>query len=185
MWTQHFYYDETSESCLRWAETRYTGNPKRVLVMEGDEVGNIVHGMYYETSLDGESLRVHRVIWEIFNGEIPEGFLIDHIDGNGLNNRINNLRLATSKQNARNSRKRSHNTSGWTGVAKTKKPCSNKDYWYWTALWVDINGIQQKANYSIEKLGESTAFLLAFSHRQGAMEDLQEQGAGYSERHGL
>lgn len=184
MWKE-FYYDETSKSCLRWAENRYTGSPKRLLVSANTEAGSLVHNAYYETSLNGVSLRVHRVVWEIHNGPIPEGLIIDHKDGNGLNNNISNLRLATYAQNAKNSKKRSHNTSGWTGVAKCKKVASGKEYWYYTALWVDINGKQQKANYSIEKLGESTAFLLAFSHRQGAMEDLHKQNAGYTERHGL
>jgi hypothetical protein len=185
MWEQHFYYDETSKSCLRWKETRYTGNPKRVLVAEGDEVGNLIHDRYYETSVSGRKGLTHRIVWEILNGEIPDGLYIDHIDGNGLNNRIENLRLVTHAQNCSNLGKNKNNKTGYTGVAKTVKSAGGKDYWYYTATWHDLDGKQHAANYSIEKLGEPTAFLLAFSHRQGALEDLQEQGAGYSGRHGL
>jgi hypothetical protein len=152
-------------------------------VAKGDEVGNLANG-YFETSVDGYGLRVHRVIWEMFNGTIPANHIVDHIDGNPTNNKIENLRLGTMKTNARNTKKRSHNKTGFTGVAKTCKFEGGKEYWYYTALWRSLNGQQCRANYSINKLGESTAFLLAFSHRQGAMEDLQEQGAGYSERHG-
>lgn len=41
---------------------------------------------------------------------------VDHIDGDGLNNRRENLRPATSSQNNRNAKRRSDNTSGFKGV---------------------------------------------------------------------
>lgn len=48
--------------------------------------------------------RVHRVVWEFFNGPIPADKMIDHIDGDKLNNALSNLRLATAKENARYAR---------------------------------------------------------------------------------
>ena len=45
-----------------------------------------------------KNMRMHRFIWELVNGPIPEGFQIDHIDHNGLDNRLENLRLATSAE---------------------------------------------------------------------------------------
>lgn len=39
------------------------------------------------------SRMVHDLIWEKYNGPIPEGYQIHHIDGNKLNNNISNLQL--------------------------------------------------------------------------------------------
>lgn len=46
--------------------------------------------------------RVHRLIWEAFNGEIPDGMEIDHINTNRCDNRLCNLQLCTRKENANN-----------------------------------------------------------------------------------
>ena len=46
---------------------------------------------------------IHRLVWETFKGEIPQDKEIDHIDGNPLNNDINNLQLITSENNKRKS----------------------------------------------------------------------------------
>jgi hypothetical protein len=41
----------------------------------------------------------HRLVWETFNGKIPDGLQINHIDLNKTNNRLDNLELATSSEN--------------------------------------------------------------------------------------
>lgn len=58
---------------------------------------------YIRIRISNKELRAHRVIWIMFNGSIPEGILIDHIDGDKQNNRIENLRLANRTQNNVNS----------------------------------------------------------------------------------
>ena len=45
---------------------------------------------------------VHRLVYEAFNGKIPEGYTIDHIDQNKLNNKIENLRWVTKSENRLN-----------------------------------------------------------------------------------
>lgn len=51
---------------------------------------------------------------EIMN--TPKGMETDHRDGNGLNNRQNNLRVCTHAENSRNKGKHRDNTSGYKGV---------------------------------------------------------------------
>lgn len=46
---------------------------------------------------------------------------VDHVDGDGLNNRRGNLREATARQNGRNARNRVDNTSGFKGVTWEKQ----------------------------------------------------------------
>jgi hypothetical protein len=60
-------------------------------------------------------LKAHRVAWLLTYGEWPETG-IDHVDGNRLNNRIENLRLAPQRVNAKNAKLSRSNTSGCTGV---------------------------------------------------------------------
>lgn len=59
---------------------------------------------YMWVRANGSRYRAHRIIWAIVHGSDPGESVIDHIDGNGINNRIGNLRLATHTENIRNSR---------------------------------------------------------------------------------
>lgn len=45
------------------------------------------------------NLQAHRIIYAFLKGDIPEGYDVDHIDGNTLNNRRENLQLLTRKEN--------------------------------------------------------------------------------------
>jgi hypothetical protein len=45
------------------------------------------------------SKRLHRVVWEAFNGPIPVGMTINHEDGNKRNNSLSNLTLMTQADN--------------------------------------------------------------------------------------
>lgn len=58
-----------------------------------------------------KAVRMHRLIMDA-----PDGIEVDHVDGDALNNRRGNLRLATRAQNAQNCRRPKNNTSGYKGV---------------------------------------------------------------------
>ena len=66
----------------------------------------------YKVNGKQTTVYMHRVI-----SACPEGQEVDHIDGDGLNNRRSNLRNATKAQNAYNVGPRRTNTSGYKGVS--------------------------------------------------------------------
>jgi len=60
---------------------------------------------------------MHRMIMQP-----PEGMVVDHINGNGLDNRRCNLRICTQEQNARNNAPKGNGASRFKGVF----PCGKK-----------------------------------------------------------
>ena len=59
--------------------------------------------MFYLGSVnDRYDRRIHQLVYENFVGEIPDGYEIDHIDGDKTNNTVYNLRLVTHKENMNN-----------------------------------------------------------------------------------
>lgn len=59
----------------------------------------------------GGARGANRIIWEMHNGIIPDGCVIDHADRNPLNNRIENLRLASRSENGMNAKSKSNKRS--------------------------------------------------------------------------
>ena len=180
-----YYYDETSPTCLRWAVEVYSGRWKNFKnVSVGDVAGGIGSGGYYQVRKERKLQLVHRVIWEIFNGAIPEGMFIDHIDGNRVNNKISNLRVVKREGNARNSKKRKDNTSGLTGVVRIVNTLrSGNKVAYWRACWIDMSGNNKSKAFNISKYGEDVAYSLAVKERLFQIELLNSEGAGYTKRH--
>lgn len=66
------------------------------------------------------TIHAHRIAWAHSNGEWPAGH-IDHIDGDGLNNSLANLRVVDRSTNARNQHLHATNTSGVAGVVWHKQ----------------------------------------------------------------
>lgn len=56
---------------------------------------------YCQISYGHKTYLVHRVIWEAFNGTIPKGMQINHIDGNKSNNNLSKLEIVTPAENMR------------------------------------------------------------------------------------
>lgn len=72
------------------------------------------HG-YRSGGIFGVKMLAHRVIWAIFYGEWPD-FEVDHVNLIRSDNRIANLRRASSSENKHNTRMQANNTSGYKGV---------------------------------------------------------------------
>ena len=91
------------------------------LVPSGSKAGSMRKDGYVGIFIRGTYYFAHRIIWEMHNGEIPSGLVIDHIDANRSNNRIANLRICTFQQNHFNRSKQSNNKSGFKGVSWHKQ----------------------------------------------------------------
>ena len=101
------------------------------------------------------TVAMHRIIMSQ-----PKGLMIDHQDGNGLNNRRNNLRLATSSQNNCNSRIRIDNTSGLKGIFLVKK----------TGKWrarITVNKKENHLGYFLSKKEAYAAYCAASDKYHG------------------
>jgi hypothetical protein len=73
---------------------------------------------YFTLSFEGKTFLAHRIIWTLHHGVAPTG-LIDHINGQKWDNRIENLREATHTQNRWNAHIRKSNSTGEDSVVRT------------------------------------------------------------------
>jgi hypothetical protein len=118
--------------CKAW-NTRYAGQEAFTAPRQGYLAGQIFN----------KRLLSHRVIWALIHGEWPPEF-IDHIDGNPLNNRIENLRAVSHSENCKNARKSKRNSSGVIGVSWNSR---NKR---WVA-YISTDGRRKSLGYFKQK----------------------------------
>ena len=80
---------------------------------------------YLLINIDGKNMKWHRVIWVAFNGKIPDGLQINHIDENKANNSLENLELVTCKENI-NHGTRNERAGKSIAKANTNHPLKSK-----------------------------------------------------------
>jgi len=112
---------------------------------------------YNRVKVGYKSYAVHRIIWEMFNGVIPEGKEIDHIDRDKRNNKIANLRVVDRVQNCQNRPRRADNKSGVPGVWWSKQKNA----------WIAYLSVNKKLKY----LGKFHSFLDAKKARENAIKE--------------
>lgn len=171
---EYFYYDEGSKTGIRW-----NINPTRRPNQKDKEAGT-QHGKYFIVKLNQERFLVHRVVWEMFNGPIPEGMVIDHLNGNPSDNYIENLSCKTRPQNMQNCKRNKRNKSGIVGVHFVKEG----DRIIAVVAGVIHNNIKKTKYFSVKINGLQKSIALASEWREFKEKELNEQGAMYTSRHG-
>ncbi len=130
-WHEVFAYDPETGNLI-WKEgppsffkrrgglhDRRKGRARFVGKVVGNRIQKGPHRISVSTKHEGKTWLLHRIVWQMHNGEIPAGMSIDHINGNPWDNRIENLRLATHAQNMKNQKLRSDSKSKIKGVYYT------------------------------------------------------------------
>ncbi len=85
--------------------------------MAGRVAGRLLNSGHMCVQIGGEVFRVHAILWLLYGLDpVPEGYEIDHRDGDPGNNHWRNLRLATHAQNNANCALRRDSSSGVKGV---------------------------------------------------------------------
>ncbi|MBJ9303709.1 HNH endonuclease [Citrobacter koseri] len=167
--------DPSSLTGLRWIVSR--GRQKA-----GSEAGCLFRSkanQYYVVRIEKVLYYAHRIVWELTNGKIADGMTIDHIDGNGLNNDINNLRVTSVTLNLRNRRKSTTRNSVAVGVSFQKR-ARDKGF---KAYYRGLDGKNYFKFFGFSAHGEKRALELAIEWRRERMSELNDDGAGYTLRH--
>lgn len=120
------------------------GNPEA-------EVGWVAANGYRYLWVDGKCKLAHRLAWLITTGDEPAG-QIDHINGDRLDNRISNLRVASRSENGQNRGIQANNTSGYVGVSWHK---ANAMWW----AGIKLNGKRKSLGYFHDPAEASAAYL--------------------------
>jgi hypothetical protein len=146
-------FDYREDGALVWKVAQRGG------VKAGSMAGGLTHG-YAGVRIAGRHYYIHRVVWLWHCGYMPEG-IVDHINRDPLDNRVENLREVSHSCNHRNTTNNRANTSGVKGVYRTGTD----------QMW----RAQIKVAGRILYLGRHTDFLEAVCHRLAA-----EQAEGWA-----
>jgi hypothetical protein len=178
----NFQISNKSPTGLIWNTYRISsmGN---VSVYPGDIAGTADGRGYFSMNINNTSKKIHRIIWEIAFGEIPDGYIVDHIDGNKQNNILCNLRCIPHAQNARNASHPNKSESGVIGVHTYKR---DGELFGYRVGWQDWSTGKPKGmlKYFYFKDYGDSAFDKACEFRQYKISELNSLGYGYTTRHG-
>lgn len=109
--TSRFEIDPSAPSGLRW----------KMGIRRGRPVGSLNRTGYWQLELthggDRHRLQAHRVVYYLSTEEDPGELEVDHINRDRGDNRIENLRLCTHRENGRNLTPREGGSSAFHGVS--------------------------------------------------------------------
>jgi hypothetical protein len=116
---------EDFDTLFEYFDGKLFNKVSRGSVKAGEEAGYIAEDGYRRVCVSGKYHYIHKIVYFLNFGEIPDGYVVDHIDRNKLNNNLDNLRLATKRQNQFNKTRQKNGTSVYKGVWYD----SVKGYW--------------------------------------------------------
>lgn len=102
-----------------------------------------INGYIRNNTKIGSKLQ-HIIVWETFNGKIPDGYQIDHINTIRTDNRLENLRIVTHKENCNNPLSRKHLSEAHKGTISTEFGHKFKEHF-------GINSCENPKLYNKEK----------------------------------
>lgn len=93
-------------------------SPASQRVKQGDVAGSISESGYRRIRIDGEMYRASHLVWLYVHGRWPRSARMDHKDGNTLNDRLSNLRMASASTNSINSKPKKKASDTKPGVER-------------------------------------------------------------------
>jgi hypothetical protein len=113
---ENFRY-EPNTGLVYWKKFSTTSGPKRSTKKPTGFVESTGYvRVFFRINNHNEKLLAHRLAWYLYYGEVPTN-LIDHIDHNRSNNKIDNLRESNNSKNIR------HSSIQKAKVKKRKEGC--------------------------------------------------------------
>lgn len=150
-------------------------------IKNGSVAGCLSKHGYFQIKINKSIYKVHRIVYYIHSHDFDQSLVVDHLDGNRQNNSINNLRLCTTSENCRNTKKSARNSSGIVGISLE----NNNGYEAYRVGWVDENGVYQRKLFSVLKYGgKQSCFEIAKNFRDTKMKYLIQLNIGWTIRHG-
>lgn len=108
---------------------------------------------YYKVMIDRKLYCQHRVIWLLVNGELPE--CLDHINGNRIDNRLENLRAATKSENMHNRANNINSSTGIKGLHLSKSPKQSDRY----LAKIRLNNKSYHKSFHLDQKDDAIAWL--------------------------
>lgn len=109
----------------------------------GEAVGHLTHQGYLRTKVDGVRTQLHRIVWKMRTGDEPPE-IIDHVNGDKLDNRMGNLREADRSKNLFWQPKSIKNNSGIVGVCWEQRKHKSRGKW---RPYLSVGGKQIKGGF--------------------------------------
>lgn len=148
-------YDELTGMCHYKVDRMSGWYVSHVVKAAGEQITSPNRDGYYRIKIEGIKYRLHRLIWIHFYGPIPDGMMIDHKNQDRNDNRLENMRLATTRQNAANMSKLVKPTS-----SQYKGVCWYKPSKKWISR-ITINGKDTHLGYFASEVEAAKAYNVA------------------------